>query len=34
MELLGTANAAQRKLLDQVTRRIDAGLKRTQSTLA
>jgi uncharacterized protein YecE (DUF72 family) len=34
MELLGTENAAQRKLLDQVTRRIDAGLKRTQSTLA
>ena len=34
MELLGTANLAQRKALEQVTTRIDASLKRTQSTLA
>jgi uncharacterized protein YecE (DUF72 family) len=33
MELLGIANAEQRKLLDQVTRRIDAGFKKDQMTL-
>jgi uncharacterized protein YecE (DUF72 family) len=33
MELLGSANAQQRKLLAQVSKRIDAGFKKEQVTL-
>jgi uncharacterized protein YecE (DUF72 family) len=33
MELLGSASAEQRKMLDQVSRRIDAGFKKEQVTL-
>jgi uncharacterized protein YecE (DUF72 family) len=33
MDLLGNASAAQRKLLEQVTKKIDAGFARNQATL-
>jgi uncharacterized protein YecE (DUF72 family) len=33
MELLGSASAEQRRLLDQVSKRIDSGFKREQATL-
>jgi hypothetical protein len=33
MELLGSADAEQRKLLAQVSKKIDAGLKKEQATL-
>lgn len=33
MEILGSANSAQHKMLEQVTKRVDAGFKKGQATL-